>query len=129
MRKKMILCLALLLSVALLTACGQTQEVYPNQPRAPFTEAPQAETVTNTEITVNTSGSTVIDLSAAFMNSLSTGPHRFRFVYFDGKADGIFTVQRKIPVTGDTAQPLGWLLLILAGAGILARLLKKKKVR
>ena len=69
MRKKLILCLALLLSVVLLTACGQTQEeVYPNQPRAPFTEAPQAETVTNTETTVDMSGSTVIDWDSSAYN-------------------------------------------------------------
>ncbi len=74
MRKKLILCLALLLSVALLTACGQTQEVYPNQPRAPFTEAPQTETVqqvTNTEDSAETGSTTVIDWDSAAYNPAS----------------------------------------------------------
>lgn len=74
MRKKLSLCLALVLCAALLAACGQQpQEVYPNQPKAPFTEVPQtqAEPAVNTEVSVDTSSSTVIDFDSGSYNPAS----------------------------------------------------------
>ena len=74
MRKKLILCLALVLCVVLLTACGQQQqEIYPNQPRAPFTETPQTQTETGTDTGTapDVSGSTVIDFDSGSYNPAS----------------------------------------------------------
>ena len=70
----------------------------------PFTEGVQIS-----------SGSTVADISAKAMETLSVGKHTITFVYADGEASASFTVRSKLPPTGDTAQPLLWLLLIVLG--------------
>ena len=61
------------------------------------------------------SGSTVADISAEAMETLSVGNHTVTFVYVDGEASAPFTVQKKLPPTGDTGHPALWLFLILSG--------------
>ncbi len=66
------------------------------------------------------SGSTVADLHKAYLRSLSDGAHSISFVYSDGTADGTFTVTRKLPPTGDRADPVLWVGLILLALTLLA---------
>lgn len=73
-----------------------------------------------------TSGSTIVDLPAKYMNTLKRGRHTIRFVYSDGSASGTFSVG-KIPVTGDGAHPVLWGLMVLCGAGLGAGLLFRKR--
>lgn len=61
------------------------------------------------------SGSTVVELSQAFLDKLSPGLHTIRFAYYDGNADGTFTVKKRVPVTGDAANPLLYGSLVLLG--------------
>ena len=61
------------------------------------------------------SGSTVADISAKAMETLSVGSHTVTFVYVDGEASAPFTVQKEMPPTGDTGHPALWLFLILSG--------------
>ena len=63
------------------------------------------------------SGSTVADLPAKYLNTLKRGQHSIRFVYRDGAAAGVFYVD-KVPHTGDDANPLLWGLLVLCGLGL-----------
>lgn len=78
------------------------------------------------------SGSTVADISAKAMEALSDGEHTITFVYVDGEASAPFSVQRKLPPTGDRALPGLWCSLILLGiiglgfAGRTARLKRRK---
>lgn len=73
-----------------------------------------------------TSGSTVADLPAELLNTLSVGDHRICFVYDDGSAEGTFTVLSPIPITGDSADPALWLGMILAGLAAAAFLMTRK---
>jgi hypothetical protein len=79
------------------------------------------------------SGSTVADISASAMEKLSVGSHTVTFIYKDGMAAASFTVQKKVPRTGDTGNPALWLILTALGiAGIvlpcmLSRTAKRKK--
>ena len=79
------------------------------------------------------SGTTVADISAKAMETLSVGNHTVTFVYVDGEASAEFTVQKKQPPTGDTGHPALWLLMIIFGtAGLLLCILpytRKKKKR
>lgn len=78
------------------------------------------------------SGSTIADISASAMETLSVGNHTITFIYVDGEASASFTVQKKLPPTGDTGHPALWLLLIIAGfagcglPGMRARNTKRK---
>ena len=78
------------------------------------------------------SGSTVADISASAMETLSVGNHTITFIYVDGEASASFTVQKTLPPTGDTGHPALWLLLIIAGfagcglPGMRARNTKRK---
>ena len=80
-----------------------------------------------------TSGSTVADISARAMEKLSVGKHTVTFAYEDGEASAPFSVQPKIPPTGDADRPALWLVLVLLGlsglvlAGPIARAGRKKK--
>ena len=49
------------------------------------------------------SGSTVADISADGMETLSVGTHTVTFVYIDGEASATFTVMRQVPPTGDAS--------------------------
>lgn len=62
-----------------------------------------------------TSGSTIIDVSAAAMQKLSVGKHTVEVVYQDGSASAEFTVSKKTPKTGDAAELLLWNGLVLLG--------------
>jgi len=78
------------------------------------------------------SGSTVADISAKAMETLSVGSHTVTFVYVDGEASADFTVQKQLPPTGDTGHPALWFMLIILGAaglllGILPLAAKRKK--
>lgn len=76
-------------------------------------------------------GSTVIVLSEKYLKTLKTGTHSIRFRYYDGNADGSFTVSPKpVPKTGDPADfPLwiGLVLLGLAGIGGAAAMKRRKR--
>ncbi len=78
------------------------------------------------------SGSTVADISPDAMETLSVGEHTVTFVYVDGEASAGFTVDKKLPPTGDTGHPGLWFTLVLLGAaglllGFLPRTAKQKK--
>ena len=79
------------------------------------------------------SGSTVAEISARAMETLSVGNHTVTFVYVDGEASASFAVQRKLPPTGDTGHPALWLSLIALGIaglvlpGTLKRTIRRKK--
>ena len=75
------------------------------------------------------SGSTVIVLPPEFLRKLKPGTHTISFVYYDGVADGIFTVQKKTPLTGDAGQPGLWIALVLLGLGTLAVTARRKAGR
>ena len=78
-------------------------------------------------------GSTVAEISARAMETLSVGNHTVTFVYVDGEASASFAVQRKLPPTGDTGYPALWLSLIALGIaglvlpGTLKRTIRRKK--
>ena len=61
------------------------------------------------------SGSTVADISADAMETLSEGGHTVTFVYVDGEASAPFVVRKKVPPTGEAGRPRLWLFLILLG--------------
>ena len=71
MQKKLILCLTLVLCVAILAACGQQQEVYPNQPRP--TDAPVQQVFEDTSVTAEPdySGGTTLDFDTGSYNPAS----------------------------------------------------------
>jgi hypothetical protein len=79
------------------------------------------------------SGSTVAEISARAMETLSVGNHTVTFVYVDGEASASFAVQRKLPPTGDTGHPALWLSLIALGIaglvlpGTLKRTIRRRK--
>ena len=73
------------------------------------------------------SGSTIADINASAMEKLSVGSHTVTFIYKDGMAGASFTVQKKVPQTGDAGNPALWLGLIMLGiTGIVLRGRKRK---
>lgn len=68
-------------------------------------------------------GSTIITLKAEYLNTLSVGSHTFEIVWNDGSADTSFIIKEDgsvdAPNTGDTTNPLWFILLLVSGAGIL----------
>ena len=75
-------------------------------------------------------GSTIITLKAEYLNTLSVGSHTFEIVWNDGSASTSFTIKEDeiddIPDTGDTSNPLWFILLLVSGAGLLLTGLKGK---
>ena len=65
------------------------------------------------------SGSTIADISAKAMETLSVGKHTVTFVYVDGEASADFSVQKILPPTGDAGYPALWLILIALGTAAL----------
>ena len=67
--------------------------------------------------------STIITLKAEYLNTLSVGSHTFEIVWNDGSASSKFTIEEtgkdNVPNTGDTTNPLWFVLLLVSGAGIL----------
>ena len=72
-----------------------------------------------------TSGSTIIDVSAAAMQKLPTGKHTVEVVYQDGSASAEFTVSKKIPPTGDMGELILWGGLVLLGIAGLVFVVKR----
>jgi len=71
------------------------------------------------------SGSTIADISAKAMETLSVGKHTVTFVYADGEASADFSVQKKLsPPTGDAGNPTLWFLLLILGAAGVCLLLR-----
>ena len=73
------------------------------------------------------SGSTVADLPPALLKKLGTGTHTVRFVYYDGTADGTFTIDKPVPKTGDGSHPLLWTGLVLLGILTIGMTTARKK--
>lgn len=69
------------------------------------------------------SGSTVCDLLARYLEKLKAGEHTFRFIYKDGKTEeGHFTVRPALPPTGDPGVPiLSGILAVAVGVAVLRR--------
>ena len=67
-------------------------------------------------------GSTIITLKAEYLNTLSVGIHTFEIVWNDGSAGTSFIIKENgivdAPNTGDTTNPLWFILLLVSGAGI-----------
>ena len=67
-------------------------------------------------------GSTIIILKAEYLNTLSVGKHTFEIVWNDGSASTSFTIKEggsvDAPNTGDTTNPLWFILLLVSGVGI-----------
>lgn len=74
-----------------------------------------------------TSGSTVIDITAQAMETLAVGPHTVSVRYTDGQADGVFSVEKAVPKTGDGANTVLWIGMLLAGSAGLAVLLLRRR--
>lgn len=81
------------------------------------------------------SGSTVVTLRPAYLATLASGKHAVRILFQDGNfAEMEFTVGGKggttvarVPVTGDTAQPVALALLALASLGGMAAIVIKRR--
>ena len=69
----------------------------------------------------------MVNLPPYLLNALGQGKHTIRFVYRDGYAEGSFAIIRPLPPTGDTAHPLLWLGLVIAGGAGLYAVKRKKK--
>jgi hypothetical protein len=67
-------------------------------------------------------GSTIITLKAEYLNTLSVGKHTFEIVWNDGSASTSFIIKEggsvDAPNTGDTTNPLWFILLLVSGIGI-----------
>ena len=73
------------------------------------------------------SGSTILTLKPSFLNELEEGEHTIVFIYDDGQTSlGRFNI-RKVPPTGDTAQPVLFAVLAAVSLAALALLLRKKR--
>ena len=76
-------------------------------------------------------GSTVVEFSKEFMDTLKLGKHQIQFKYEDGYSTvGLFTVTDKIiPATGDEAQPGLWAgMMLIAAAGVYLSLRKREEM-
>lgn len=69
------------------------------------------------------SGSTVAVLPDSLLKELGAGVHSITFVYYDGEAEGTFTITDPVPKTGDEGRPLGWLMMAIGGGAILAMMI------
>ena len=69
-------------------------------------------------------GSTIVELKAEYLNTLSVGKHTFEIVWNDGSASTSITIKEYEkddipPDTGDTSNSLWFILLLVSGAGLL----------
>ena len=70
----------------------------------------------------------MVTLKAAYLSTLALGGHILRIDFTDGYAETTFTVRTAatpvepdVPKTGDPAQPLLWLgIMLMAGAALMA---------
>ena len=67
------------------------------------------------------------DLKKEYLKTLPAGKHTIRLSYYDGRADGTFTIKKEIPKTGDDAHPVFWLALVLAGLFLIIAVRGKAK--
>lgn len=79
------------------------------------------------------SGSTIITLNSAYLNTLSVGKHTLTVVYSDGKASAEFEVLKKaesnIANTYDSSNIILWIvLLFVAGTILVTMAIKKQKL-
>lgn len=80
-------------------------------------------------------GSTVVELKAAYLKTLSAGTHTLSVVSRNGQADTVFTVEKQqksdLPKSGENGGIILWvtLLFISGGAAAGARIAVKKKNR
>ena len=74
-------------------------------------------------------GSLVLTLMGKYLDTLSPGSHTVQVSFTDGSADVTLNIKSKpVPKTGDKANPLLWLAMILLGlAGICANAAKRQK--
>ena len=77
-------------------------------------------------------GSTVVELQADYLKTLSVGEHTLSVVSQNGRADTTFTMARtpEKPVTNDSGSVLLWMALLFVSGGVLtgtALITKKKK--
>ena len=78
------------------------------------------------------SGSTILCLQKAYLNSLSTGEHSIRILYTDGEAAGSFRIQAAptVPSTGDHSHVELWIgALCLCALGFAAVLAAARRRR
>lgn len=78
------------------------------------------------------SGSTILCLQKAYLNSLSTGEHSIRILYTDGEASGSFRIQAAptVPSTGDHSHVELWIgALCLCALGFAAVLAAARRRR
>ena len=73
------------------------------------------------------SGSTIIELKAAFIRKLSLGIHTIRIISKDGYAMCKFTI-KKLPETGDSSMTLLWTGCLVLALGGIVMLTRKRKV-
>ena len=79
------------------------------------------------------SGSTVVTLKSAFLQSLSTGKHTVTILFDDGAAQGTFQIAEGLdntnPETGDSFNPGLWVsLMVLSLAGGIGLIVFRKKI-
>ena len=75
------------------------------------------------------SGSTIVTLKSAYLETLSVGRHTLRINFTDGYAETSFTIEASdIPTTGDHSQPVLWLsIMLIAGAGLAANFVLRRR--
>ena len=73
------------------------------------------------------SGSTVVTLNAAYLQTLTQGTHTFTMVFTDGEVSTNFTVSAQAagntmaaPQTGDNSNAVMWIVIAVAAAGAMA---------
>ncbi len=72
-------------------------------------------------------GSTIIDLTPAYLSTLALGPHTIQLVYQDGATqEATFYVLNPPPITGDST-PIEWALALMAVCGALALAMAKRR--
>lgn len=77
-------------------------------------------------------GSLILTLNSSYLDTLSEGNHKVIVSFSDGSADTTITVKKPAPVpkTGDTANPMLWLAVVLLGllcaGGVIVRTAKKR---
>lgn len=77
------------------------------------------------------SGSTIITLNSAYLNTLPVGKHMLTAVYSDGKASAEFEVLNKsessVANTYDSSNIILWIVLLIVVSGILGTIVIKKQ--